>query len=68
VETHQGCIFCNIQISKQIFSIIKITFLFDSLKSSSLGGLPLLNLEGVNTLITFSKNSKTQPVSQTACP
>jgi hypothetical protein len=36
-ETHQGCIFCNIQISKQNSSIIKMTFLFDSLESSSLG-------------------------------
>jgi hypothetical protein len=25
-ETHQGCIFSNIQTSKQNFSIIKITF------------------------------------------
>jgi hypothetical protein len=43
-ETHQGCTVCNIQISKQNFSIIKITFLFDSLKSSSSGGFPLSNL------------------------
>jgi hypothetical protein len=43
-ETHHGCIVCNIQISKQNFSIIKISFLFDSLESSPLwggGGLPL---------------------------
>ena len=40
-ETHQGCIFCNIQISKQNFSIIKKTLLFDSLESSPLGqGVP----------------------------
>jgi hypothetical protein len=43
-ETHQGCIFCNIQISKQNVTTIKITFLFDSLESSSLGGLLLTNL------------------------
>jgi hypothetical protein len=36
-ETHQGFIFCNIQISKQNFSIIKINFLFDYLESSPLG-------------------------------
>jgi hypothetical protein len=27
-ETHQGCIFCNIQISKQKISIIKVSFFF----------------------------------------
>lgn len=28
VEIHQGCIFCNIQVSKQNFSIIKIYYWF----------------------------------------
>jgi hypothetical protein len=27
-DTYQGCIFCNIQILKQNFNIIKITFFF----------------------------------------
>jgi hypothetical protein len=65
-EIHQGCIFSNIYISKQNFSIIKIPFLLDSLESSSSVGLPLSNLipitlEGINTLITFSTNTKTKP-------
>jgi hypothetical protein len=35
-ETHQGWMFCNVQISKQNFNIIKIYFLFDSLEFSPL--------------------------------
>ena len=46
-----------------------LPFLFDCLDSSSSGGPPLsqlihIALEGVQSLITFSKNAKTKPFSQ----
>jgi hypothetical protein len=61
-ETLKVCIFCNIQISKENLSIIKITFLFDSLESNSSRGSFLsylihITLEDVYTIITFSKNA-----------